>query len=108
MHRGLELSHVLLNGPLEALLGEAARLRDQGHATVVSYSRKVFVPLTQLCRNVCHCWTFAKTPWESARLFLAPEEVLEIASAGARAGCREALLGNARELLRSRDHDLFR
>lgn len=100
MHRDLELSHVLLNEPLEALLGDAARQRDQGHGRVVSYSRKVFVPLTQLCRNVCHYCTFAKTPGESAGRFLAPEEVLEIVKAGERAGCREALftLGDKPEL----------
>lgn len=100
MRRDLELSHILLNEPLEALLGEAARQRDQGHGRMVSYSRKVFVPLTRLCRNVCHYCTFAKVPEESAGLFLAPEEVLEIARAGERAGCREALftLGDKPEL----------
>jgi len=100
MHRDFELSKVLLNQPLEELLGEAARLRDHGHGRLVSYSRKVFVPLTQLCRNVCHYCTFAKSPGESAKLFLAPEEVLEIARAGERAGCREALftLGDKPEL----------
>ena len=100
MHRDLELSHVLLNEPLEALLGEAARQRDQGHGRMISYSRKVFVPLTRLCRNVCHYCTFAKVPGESAGLFLSPEEVLEIARAGERAGCREALftLGDKPEL----------
>ena len=51
MHRDLELSQVLLNERIEDLLGEAARQRDQGHGKVVSYSRKVSVPLTRLCRN---------------------------------------------------------
>jgi len=51
MHRDLELSQVILNEPLGSLLGEAARQRDQGHGVVISYSRKVFVPLTRLCRN---------------------------------------------------------
>jgi len=100
MHRDLELSRLLLNEPLDALLGEAARLRDQGHGRLVSYSRKVFVPLTRLCRNLCHYCAFAKTPEHSAGRFLAPEEVLEIATAGERAGCREALftLGDKPEL----------
>ena len=100
MHRDLELSQVLLNERIEDQLGEAARQRDQGHGRVISYSRKVFVPLTRLCRNVCHYCAFAKSPGESAGLFLAPEEVLEIAKAGERAGCREALftLGDKPEL----------
>ena len=100
MHRDLEIHDILLNESLEGLLSEAARLRDQGHGRVVSYSRKVFVPLTQLCRNVCHYCTFAKTPGETGGLFLSPEEVLEIAKAGERAGCREALftLGDKPEL----------
>src|SRR3972149_12039684 len=100
MRGDIVLREILHREPLECLLREAAQLRDQGHGGVVSYSRKVFVPLTRLCRNVCHYCAFAKSPGESAGLFLAPEEVLEIAKAGERAGCREALftLGDKPEL----------
>jgi len=85
---------------LGSLMERAARIRDRGHGSVVTYSPKVFIPLSQLCRNVCHYCTFAKTPARGAPLYLSPEEVLEIAGAGARAGCHEALftLGDKPEL----------
>ena len=78
----------------------AAKLRNQGHQNVVSYSRKVFIPLTHLCRDVCHYCTFAQVPRKLRAPYLSPEEVLEIASNGARAGCKEALftLGDKPEL----------
>src|SRR5690606_27545039 len=59
--------------------------------TRVSYSRKVFVPLTQLCRDVCHYCTFARTPRRLDKLYLEPDDVLDIARAGTVAGCKEAL-----------------
>ena len=85
---------------LQALLRRAAHLRDQGHGHTISYSKKVFIPLTRLCRDVCHYCTFATTPRNLSRAFLSPEEVLEIARAGAAAGCNEALftLGDKPEL----------
>jgi FO synthase len=85
---------------LPALMRLAADLRDRGHGAVVSYSRKVFIPLTQLCRDSCHYCTFAKPPRRGARAYLSPDEVLAIARAGAAAGCREALftLGDKPEL----------
>jgi len=85
---------------LDALMAEAAALRDRGHADLVSYSRKVFIPLTQLCRDACHYCTFAQPPRRGARAYLTPEEVLAIARAGVAAGCREALftLGDKPEL----------
>src|SRR3546814_14305838 len=58
---------------------------------VVTYSRKVFIPLTTLCRDVCHYCTFAKAPRQIRSPYLSREEVLAIARAGAEAGCREAL-----------------
>jgi FO synthase len=66
----------------------------------ISYSRKVFIPLTKLCRNVCHYCTFAQSPKVSQPAFLTLDEVLAIARAGLRAGCREALftLGDKPEL----------
>ena len=66
----------------------------------MSYSRKVFIPLTQLCRDVCHYCTFAHPPRHGERAYLTREEVLAIARAGADAGCKEALftLGDKPEL----------
>jgi len=85
---------------LHPLLETAAALRDLGHRNLISYSRKVFIPLTQLCRDVCHYCTFAQPPRRGQRAYLSHDEVLEIARAGAAAGCREALftLGDKPEL----------
>ncbi|MEQ9640353.1 MAG: 5-amino-6-(D-ribitylamino)uracil--L-tyrosine 4-hydroxyphenyl transferase CofH [Alphaproteobacteria bacterium] len=85
---------------LDRLTAAAARLRDIGHGRRVSYSRKVFIPLTQLCRDVCHYCTFAHPPVKGQRAYLTPEQVLDIARAGAAAGCNEALftLGDKPEL----------
>ena len=85
---------------LPALMTVAAGLRDAGHGGLISYSRKVFIPLTQLCRDVCHYCTFAHPPRRGERAFLTRDEVLAIARAGAKAGCREALftLGDKPEL----------
>jgi len=78
----------------------AADLRDQGHQNTVSYSRKVFIPLTHLCRDVCHYCTFAQVPRKLKAPYMTPEEVLKIATDGAEAGCKEALftLGDKPEL----------
>jgi FO synthase len=85
---------------LAALMTRAAALRDQAHGRVVSYSRKVFIPLTQLCRDSCHYCTFAHPPRRGERAYLTPDEVLAIARTGAEAGCHEALftLGDKPEL----------
>jgi FO synthase len=82
------------------LMRVAAALRDRAHGELVSYSRKVFIPLTRLCRDVCHYCTFAHPPRPGEPLYLDAEAVLAIARAGARAGCREALftLGDKPEL----------
>ena len=87
-------------GDLAALMPVAAALRDQGHGPLVSYSKKVFIPLTQLCRDVCHYCTFAHPPRRGEAAYLDAEQVLTIARAGARAGCKEALftLGDKPEL----------
>ena len=74
-----------------ALVEVAGRIRDQGHQSLVSYSRKVFIPLTHLCRDVCHYCTFAQVPRKLKAPYLTPEEVLGIARDGAAAGCKEAL-----------------
>ena len=86
--------------PLPELMAEAARLRDLGHGNIVSYSRKVFIPLTRLCRDTCRYCTFVRGPRGVASAYLSPDEVLAIARAGARAGCQEALftLGDKPEL----------
>ena len=87
----------LLAAPLEELLAEACRLRP---GRVVTYSPKVFVPLTTLCRDVCGYCTFARPPRRGERAYMSEEDVLAIARAGAAAGCREALftLGDRPEL----------
>jgi FO synthase len=78
------------------LCASAARVRDQGledagRPGVVTYSRKVFIPLTRLCRDRCHYCTFATTPNRVPAPFLSPDEVLAIATEGAALGCKEAL-----------------
>jgi FO synthase len=90
----------LLDAPLDELCAEARRLRTAGHGTVVTYSPKVFIPLTKLCRDVCHYCTFARPPRRGERAFMSLDEVLEVANAGAKAGCTEALftLGDKPEL----------
>ena len=88
----------LLDAPLEDLLA-AARERRPGSG-LVTYSPKVFIPLTTLCRDVCGYCTFARPPRRGERAYLSEAEVLEIARAGAAAGCTEALftLGDKPEL----------
>src|SRR5207244_3085262 len=76
---------------LVELMSVASRLRDLGHGTTVTYSRKVFVPLTMLCRDHCHYCTFAKPPARLESPFLTPDEVVAIAEAGRKQGCKEAL-----------------
>ncbi len=87
----------LLAAPLDDLLAEAQRVR---RGRLVTYSPKVFVPLTTLCRDVCGYCTFARPPHRGERAYMTEEEVLAIARAGAAAGCREALftLGDKPEL----------
>jgi FO synthase len=77
---------------LPALVSTAAALRDRAHGNLVSYSRKVFIPLTRLCRDVCHYCTYAQVPKKAGQPYMSVEEVLEIARKGAELGCREALL----------------
>ncbi|MEA3502150.1 MAG: 7,8-didemethyl-8-hydroxy-5-deazariboflavin synthase CofG [Actinomycetota bacterium] len=74
----------------EALLSEARRLRDEGKGRTVTFSRKVFVPLTTLCRDRCTYCTFAKPPGAGG-VYLTPDEVMAIVLAGERHGCTEAL-----------------
>jgi FO synthase len=105
---------------LDELLAVASRARDaglvaEGRPGVVTYSKNVFIPLTRLCRDRCHYCTFATVPHRLPAAFLERDEVLEIARAGAAAGCKEALftLGDrpedrwpaAREWLDERGYD---
>jgi FO synthase len=105
---------------LISLLAHAARVRDSGlaaagRAGVITYSRKVFIPLTRLCRDRCAYCTFVTVPGRLAAPFLSPDEVLAIAADGAALGCKEALftLGDrpearwkqAREWLDARGYD---
>ncbi|MFK4583760.1 5-amino-6-(D-ribitylamino)uracil--L-tyrosine 4-hydroxyphenyl transferase CofH [Bradyrhizobium ottawaense] len=85
---------------VDQLMREAAVLRDAGHGRVVTYSRKVFIPLTKLCRDTCRYCTFAEAPRNGAAPYLTPEEVIAIARAGEAAGCKEALftLGDKPEM----------
>jgi FO synthase len=81
---------------LDALCAVAAQIRDAGLAALgrpatVTYSRKVFIPLTRLCRDRCHYCTFATTPGRLPSPYLSPEQVIDIARQGAAAGCKEAL-----------------
>jgi len=89
-----------ISNDLEPLLGVAARLRDEGHGNLITYSRKVFIPLTHLCRDVCHYCTFAQAPKRVASPYLSIDEVLVTARRGAEMGCKEALftLGEKPEL----------
>jgi FO synthase len=87
--------------PLAELLDSATAVRDRSKGRTVSYSRKVFIPLTHLCRDYCGYCTFRADPQAGVRPYMMPEEVLEVAKAGQRAGCKEALfsLGDQPELV---------
>jgi FO synthase len=102
------LSRHLLNAPLATLRAESCAVRDRETSEILTYSRKVFIPLTQLCRDVCHYCTFAKSPRRLAAAYLTPDQVLAIARQGAAHGCAEALftLGDKPELryAAARDH----
>ncbi len=76
---------------LSALLAAAAELRDRAHGRTVTYSRKVFIPLTNLCRQKCGYCTFARGPHDPIAHTMTPDEVLAVARAGQRQGCKEAL-----------------
>jgi 7,8-didemethyl-8-hydroxy-5-deazariboflavin synthase CofG subunit len=104
--------HLARRAPLPGLMAVAATLRGLGKGTTITFSKKVFIPLTTLCRDYCGYCTFRKDPGEPGAHFMTPEEVLALAEQGRRAGCKEALfsLGDqperifaeAREFLRLR------
>ena len=72
---------------LAELMQRARSLRDEGKGRLVTYSPKVFIPLTKLCRDVCHYCTFAAPPRRGERAYMTADEVLDVARAGAAAGC---------------------
>ncbi|MGB3056115.1 MAG: bifunctional FO biosynthesis protein CofGH [Acidimicrobiales bacterium] len=90
----------LLNQPLADLMAQARSIRDATYGTRVTFSPKVFIPLTMLCRDRCGYCTFAQPPARLDAPFLSPEQILLIARRGAAAGCHEALftLGERPEL----------
>src|SRR6266436_2473741 len=97
--------------PLSDLFAAATELRAQGKGSVITFSKKVFIPLTTLCRDYCSYCTFRKDPGQPGADFMTPDEVLALAERGRQAGCKEALfsLGDqpekifpeAREFLRT-------
>lgn len=98
--RDAEVLRLLTEAPLTEIMDRALRRSRAHHGPVVSYSRKVFIPLTRLCRDVCGYCTFAERPAKGKRAYLDRNEVLAIVEAGRRAGCKEALftLGDKPEL----------
>src|SRR6185312_2405331 len=90
----------LLGATTAELCTEARAVRELAFGNLVTYSPKVFIPLTTLCRDVCGYCTFAQPARAGERAFMPIEEVLEIARAGKAAGCHEALftLGDKPEL----------
>ncbi len=77
--------------PLSELLSAATELRATGRGNVITFSKKVFIPLTTLCRDYCTYCTFRKDPGQPGAHFMTPEEVLALAERGRQAGCKEAL-----------------
>ena len=91
----LEQEHELAD-----LCDMASDIRDRGHGGIVTYSRKVFIPLTRLCRDFCHYCTFATSPKHLAAAYLSADAAVSIAQQGRAMGCKEALftLGEKPEL----------
>ena len=110
----VEASALAQDAQLDSLLEAAGEVREQGRGKTVSFSKKVFIPLTTLCRDYCSYCTFRKDPGDPGAHFMTPEEVLAVAEQGRRAGCKEALfsLGDqperifpeAREFLRQQGY----
>ena len=94
------MSHDFLSRDLGALMRDAAKVRDAAFGDRITFSKKVFIPLTHLCRDTCGYCTFVHPPRRGEAAYLTPEQVLEIARAGQAAGCAEALftLGDKPEL----------
>jgi 7,8-didemethyl-8-hydroxy-5-deazariboflavin synthase CofG subunit len=103
----LQLAH---EAPLSELLSLASELRARGKGTTISFSKKVFIPLTTLCRDYCGYCTFRKDPGQPGAHFLTPDEVLARAEQGRAAGCKEALfsLGDQPERIFPEARDFLR
>jgi 7,8-didemethyl-8-hydroxy-5-deazariboflavin synthase CofG subunit len=86
-----EALHQTAQSPLADLLRAATELRAQGKGNVITFSKKVFIPLTTLCRDYCSYCTFRKDPGQPGAHFMTPDEVLALAERGHQAGCKEAL-----------------
>ena len=99
--RAIALIGAREGGELESLAEAARELRDRVKGRRVSFSKKVFIPLTNLCRDYCGYCTFRKDPGQAGAHTMTPDEVIAVAEAGARAGCKEALfsLGDRPEAL---------
>jgi 7,8-didemethyl-8-hydroxy-5-deazariboflavin synthase CofG subunit len=82
---------LMKEAPLGALLQTAATIRDRSKGRTVSYSKKVFIPLTHLCRDYCGYCTFRADPQAGVQPYMTPDDVLAVAEAGRKAGCKEAL-----------------
>ncbi|MGC2109609.1 MAG: hypothetical protein WA655_08835, partial [Candidatus Korobacteraceae bacterium] len=95
---------------LPELLAAACALKEQYHPGVVTYSRKVFIPLTNLCRDYCGYCTYRRDPGEAGAHTMSPDEVLAVARAGEKLGCTEALfsLGDRPEVLFSEMRETLR
>jgi FO synthase len=111
--RGISREDALLlmeSCELDSLLEAAARIRDQSNGRTVSYSKKVFIPLTHLCRDYCGYCTFRSDPQPGVPAYMSPEEVLAAAEAGRKAGCKEALfsLGDQPERIFPEARDFLR
>ncbi|MEM9039399.1 MAG: 5-amino-6-(D-ribitylamino)uracil--L-tyrosine 4-hydroxyphenyl transferase CofH [Actinomycetota bacterium] len=85
------LDHPLLEAPLDELMALASSIRDEHHGRRITYSPKVFIPLTFLCNDTCGYCTFAQPPARVESAYMSPDEVLKVAKQGARRGCHEAL-----------------
>ncbi|MFB3816284.1 MAG: 7,8-didemethyl-8-hydroxy-5-deazariboflavin synthase CofG [Candidatus Methylomirabilales bacterium] len=99
LHREDAVALLGPSAPLDPLLAAAATLRDRGRGRTVTYSRKVFLPLTTLCRDRCGYCTFRRDPGQPGAWYMDPDEVLAVVARGERLGCAEALfsLGDAPE-----------
>jgi len=102
--------HVGVRAPLAELLAAATEVRARGKGTAVSFSKKVFIPLTTLCRDYCGYCTFRKDPGQPGAHFMTPDEVLTLAESAREAGCKEALfsLGDQPERIFPEARDFLR
>ena len=100
-----EAISLVATSDLDSLMMRAAALRDAAHGRAISYSRKVFIPLTQLCRDSCHYCTFAHPPRRGERAYLDADQVLAIARAGAAAACIKAARSSQSASMRASSAD---